>query len=241
MARTSITSRKLKYNSRKVAAARQAVARASAVLRGRTLAPARTGGFYGLYTKRGRDELKVIDSGSTSPGVVPVAGALILINGVATGTDYTARIGRKICLKSMLVRFNLAPNYAASDSTGETIRIMLVWDTQSNSAAPLVTDVLNAADYLSPNNLNNRDRFKILADKFLTLPGWTAAAGALVNGSPVEKNLKLYKKGYWETVFSGTGATVGSIQTGALYILYIGSGGAQTNFSYNSRVRFIDA
>jgi len=232
---------KKSYSQRKQAAASAAVkrARATIISSRRLLAPPRTGGFFGLYTQRGREELKTIDSGTITQSPVAVAGNLVLLNGVATGTDYTNRIGRKIIMKSILMRFWLLP-VGTTESLGDYVRVMLVYDKQSNSAAPTVADILNTATYLEPNNLNNRDRFVILKDKSVTFNPANWAAGAVTTGDPQTKQLKFYKRCHTETIFSGTGATVGSIQSGSLYLLMISST-AESVIAWNSRVRFFDA
>lgn len=195
---------------------------------------------FGVGMRHRGTELKVIDSGTVAIAAATTAGALFLVNGVSTGTDYTNRIGRKILMRSILFRCLIEPNSSFSQNTGDVIRLMLVYDTQSNSATPNVTDILNSANYLEPSNLNNRDRFLILMDKFYAVNPSTYTAGALTNGNPVNLVCKKYKKIYKETVFSGTGATSASIQSGALYLLVINQTNQVTNYSWNCRIRFED-
>lgn len=230
--------------SRKLAAARTAVNRARSVLGARASAPNRsygppaTRGFYGLYSKRGRDELKVCDvSGATIQALS--SGAVTLINGVSQGTDYTNRIGRKILVKSLFMRFNIYPNSAISQPTGDLIRVLLLCDYQPNGAAPTTTDILQTADYLSPLNLNNRDRFKVWYDKYISMEASYYPSFLLTAGSPAMHFRQVFKKMSMEVINSGSGATVGSIQTGAMYIFVI-SKSTGTLYDFNTRVRFID-
>lgn len=229
---------------RKYSASRQAVARAANLLRARvattTRAPLRTGGFYGGYYRRGREELKIIDTEDVATGFLS-AGAVTLLNGVAQGTDYTNRIGRKILLKSLLFRMSILPSSGASATTGDVVRVLIVYDCQTNAAAPAVTDIITAASYNNPMNLNNRDRFKIIADKFISMGASTYAAGALTDGSPTAKQFKIYKKFNMEEIFGNTGATVGSISTGGIFVLTISLGNQLTNYDFSSRIRFTDA
>lgn len=245
MVRSSIKTVTYSSGSRKSAASRQSVARAAQLLRKRMVgaprAPLRTGGFYGLYNRRGREELKVIDSGAGS-GNFSNTGILVLLNGVSQGTDYTNRIGRKIILKSLLFRLTVVPNNSSAGlAVGDIARMVILYDCQTNAATPAVTDVLNLADFNEPMNLNNRDRFKVLSDKFITIGAATYTAGALTAGSPVPKQIKIYKKMNMEQIFGATGNTVGSIQTGAIWVLFISQGASASTYLYNSRIRFIDA
>jgi len=202
-------------------------------------APLATRGFYGQFSWRGRDELKVIDNPAGS-GTFPTSGIVALMNGVAQGTDYTQRIGRKILLKSWLFRVSVVPLPSTVSPVGDICRILLFYDCQTNGSAPNANDVLNSNDYNAPMNLNNRDRFKILADKYVTIGASSYTAGDLVAGSPTPKQIKIFKKFNMEQIFGGTGNTVGSINTGGLFVLFI-SLAAKATYLYDSRVRFIDS
>lgn len=233
-----------KAKARRIQAAAAAVRRARATTlssRRFPLAPPRTGGFYGQWNRpRGvGEELKTIDTGIVGVTPITTAGSVALINGVATGTDYTNRIGRKIMIKSIYVRFATLPNTVTAP-LGDIQRIMLIYDKQTNGAAPAVTDILNTASYLDVNNLNNRDRFVVLKDK--TINCWPAAyaAGAVTAGNPNTMSFKFYKKCNLEQIFSGTGSTVGSIASGGIFLLFI-SAAATYNLAYSARVRFSDA
>jgi len=184
-------------------------------------------------------EQKVIDTGTVTT-TSDQTGDVYLLNGVAIGTDFDARIGRKINLKSIYARFHFQ---SPGSQTGDHIRVMLVYDSQVNSpvAVPLVTDILKVADFLSPMNLNNRDRFKVLYDKSVTMSGVTVAAGAITGGTPIPKTLKCYKKLNLDQIFSGTAATIGSIATGAIYLLVISLQDDLNTTYYNVRIRFEDA
>ena len=248
MVRTSVKTISYSSGSRKVARSRQLVNKAAQLLRARMAgtprAPLRTGGFYGLYQRRGRDELKVIDVANAVNGAIGTAGGSItLLNGVSQGTDYTNRIGRKIILKSLLARLNVVPNIANSAPQGDIIRIMIVYDCQTNAAAPVLSDIIlnGTVTYQSPMNLNNRDRFKILSDKFVTMEANVYTAGALTAGSPRPKQLKIFKKMNMEQIFGGTGNTVGSIQTGAIWLVIVAATSAFSTITFETRVRFMDA
>lgn len=92
---------------------------------------------------------------------------------VAQGAGAGQRIGRKIYIKKMQLRCFFHPT--AYDGTGyavyptHTLRLMLVLDTQNNSAASItVANVLDTATVNSPltfNNLQNNQRFRVLWDK----------------------------------------------------------------------------
>lgn len=237
MARTAITDKSTR--ARKLAAAARAIKQARGTLvssrRSYSLPRPR---FWGVGAGTRARELKTIDSGTVAYGAVG-GGAVncTLLNGVATGTDYTNRIGRTITMSSILIRFKFYVN--TSTNTGDTIRIMLIYDTQTNGAIPTSTDVLQTANYMEPVNLNNRDRFLVLRDKFIGMPA-AVITPPLVAGSPREVPVKMYLKLNKDTIYGGTTSGIASIQSGALYLLMI-SGGGFCNAVYNSRVRFYDS
>lgn len=236
---SGVTKKKFGGTRKGITAAR-ALNKAAAVFRARNTAI--MGSPYS-YTFRGGGgggkELKTIDTSGVN-SVVTAAGAVVLLNGVAQGSDYTDRIGRKTCMKSMFFKFDCR---LASVSTpgGETVRALIVYDSQANGAAPTVAAILATATPLSPMNLNNRDRFKVLKDWIIPLEFSVFTTGALTSGSPTRHIRKTYKKINLDVIFGGTGATIASIQTGSIYLLTIGIVGSVAAFDYDSRVRFVDA
>jgi len=219
-------------------------ARASVVAgrRSAPAAPAATRGFYGSYTKRGRSELKVIENAVTSIPTVSTAGSVVALNLVAQGTDFTNRVGRVTRNKSLLWRCMAKSENTATNSEGEVVRVMLLYDSQPNSAGavPAVTDVLTSADIYSGMNLSNRDRFKVLWDKRLILWSNNYTANVLTAGSPHPVWKEKFLRFDLETVYSGTGGTIGNIGTGSLLMLNIALNGSVAELQYYSRVRFTD-
>jgi len=189
-----------------------------------------------VFTRRGRDELKFVDGNFV--GTATTAGAIQLLNGVTQGTDYNNRIGRKMLMKSIMCRFIV--KLGTVDSPGQVIRLLIVYDAQTNAALPAVTDVLQTADVLSPMNLNNRDRFKILSDKWWSTGAFDQTAGALTAGEFCPAMEKFYKKINLEVNNSGTANTIGSIATGGVYAIVIGEV-ATNDFELYSRIRFTDS
>lgn len=183
-------------------------------------------------------EAKVVD---TDPATynMDTTGTVTLLNGVATGSDYTDRVGRKIILKSVYVRGIIKP--VDTQTSDVLCRMMLVYDMQSNGAAPAITDILKSSTSTAQLNMNNRDRFKIIMDKVVALGARDISSGytGMVNVVPVKK----YKKLRHETIYSGTLSTVASIATGGLYLVTIGdqTSGLGGLLSCSVRTRFIDA
>lgn len=220
-----------------------------AVPKRRLVAPPRTGGFRGQTApfRRITAERKVIDV-NTATYNCNTTGSVTLLNGVAVGSDYTDRVGRKIRMKSVYVRGIVGHESIPTSgfSNQEICRMLIVYDTQTNGSVPALTDILKEATSLSQLNLNNRDRFKVLVDKqYSVAPYLTIQADAIaVSGSPTNYSVKKYKKLNHEVIFNGTASTVGSIATGALWMVWVGSTSADAgdpHASVSVRVRFEDA
>lgn len=180
-----------------------------------------------------------MDSGAFN-SALDQTGAVTLLNAVATGTDFTNRIGRKVCWKSVLIQGHTSPT--ANIAAGCYGRIMIIYDSQPNGALPSATDVLLSNAPNSPMNLNNRDRFKILWDKRVTAGAYNVTASTAVADRTVTE-VRKYKKINLETIFDGTTAAIADIQSGSIFMLTTGSATAGNGLTLNCtvRMRFNDA
>lgn len=151
-----------------------------------------------------------------------------LLNGCIQGTESINRIGRKIHMKSIYMRYSFA--LASTSTGGGVLRILVVYDKQANATAPAITDILLADEFHAPNNLSNRDRFVTLMD-VLTEP---ISTGSLNSVSGVE-----YRKINLEAMFNtGNAGTIGDITSGSVYLFTCTNGTILTaNSSFGARVR----
>jgi len=187
---------------------------------------------HGWSSSRGtQNEFKSLDVTVTA-GAADTTGTLTLLNGVAPGSDINQRVGRQIMMKSIQLNFTGIGN-ASNDSI---IRFLVVWDKQCNAAALTIANLLTAASVNSTRNLDNRNRFVILADQRMP-----------VNIAGVEGH-------YWQTTFyrklrhpttfnTGNAGTVADMTTGSIYLVVIGSnvaGATAGTFNSTSRIRFLD-
>jgi len=160
-------------------------------------------------------------------------GATTLLNGLVPDSTATGRIGRKIHMKSLYIRYTASLN--ATSVGGSPLRILVVYDKQANATAPAITDILLTDDFTSPNNISNRDRFVTIFDH-ITDPISTGDSFA-VSGV-------LHKKFDLETMFNaGVAGTIGDITTGSLYLMVSQAGSISTAgpfLQFQSRMRFDD-
>lgn len=206
-------------------------------------------GFQGDYN-RSQAEKKFVDVG-VATYALDTTGTVTLLNGCADGSTVNTRIGRKTCIKSVQVRGVLLPQDAwASGAQCDPClaRVMLVWDKQANGAAFTIANLLSAATAASFNNLDNRERFVVLMDKHFAFGMWALSTAAGAAFAAVDKTVAIvnkYKRMPKDafTIFSGTGATIASINTGALFLVTIGTNAAGNGWNANlvTRVRYTDA
>lgn len=138
----------------------------------------------------GLPELKFID---TTKAATAVATAGTIFNSslllMQEGTSDSTRIGNKITVKSVMLRGSVFANAQVdANETSNVVRIIVYLDRQANGATAAVTDILASANWRSFNNLDNKDRFRTLAEKeiAIVLPGATPSGAAFVFGETVQ-------------------------------------------------------
>ena len=181
------------------------------------------------FSKSSGIERKNIDDSSAKWASTSAGWSINCLNDVAQGTTAITRIGRKILMKSVLVQ-GLATN------TGNSARVLIVYDRQPNGALPAATDVLTSNTIMAAQNLDNRDRFLILADimpydqvENISNPSANSGFG-----------YKRYIKCNLETIYSGNAGTIADIMSGSLIMMTNCNAGTLTGETGIQRVRFVD-
>lgn len=158
----------------------------------------------------------------------------LLLNNVTLGTDATQRIGRKIQIKSFRLQVNARTDPTVNGtqiadgadfdtsvspvSRSQTVRLVVVWDKQANGTQAMSTDVFVDMNGLNGSSshmqLNNRDRFVILADERKTI-------GPAGNNAV---SFDIYKECDLTTIFTSgpSPQDISSIASGALYLFALG-------------------
>lgn len=184
------------------------------------------------FVTMGQQERKFLDNNITLPATTVATGVLTLLNGCAQGTTAITRVGTRIYMKSVHIRMNLSVNVPTSASTA--IRCLVVYDKESNGAAPLATDILAQDTSCAANNLYRPGRFTTLMDEFIHP----------MNGNACGYFIDRYVKIGLPVLFnSGNAGTVADISSGAVYVLINTNSMAYTNITgnTNARIRYTDA
>lgn len=189
-------------------------------------------------------------------------GTFILLNAIQAGSGFFNRVGNKIEMRSIRFTGQIRSLNVSRSAVADYLRVVIVYDRQSNGATPALTDVFqdtdnvgnNHTDSLSGINLNNRDRFAIIMDKRIMLPQATDTAGALTNVFP---NSFQHEK--WDTIdeyrklkglvthygTSSNPAAIGDIKSGALFLIAFTAVNAAASEifainNWNARLRYDD-
>lgn len=214
----------------------------------RTVGP-RTGGFITSSSiRKAGAEVKSSDLENISD-LKRTGQTAILLNGLAQGTAINEHVGRKVAMKTLLLRYMVHPDVATYNtmSTGGSAtkshlcyRVLIVYDKQANGALASQANVLapttnsSNAELVAPNNLDNRDRFKVIYDK----------KGRLSIADPCHIREKFIKLKGREVTFQNTAATIADIATGSLLMYLLqdvdNAAGAQLKASWFSRLRYLD-
>lgn len=162
-----------------------------------------------------------------------------LLNGLALGTSANQRIGRRITMRSILLRFNFYPQ--ATTTLAGRFRIVVFYDRQTNGTTPIGTDLLQNNLSMYPLNLSNADRFLVLYDKYSPVMG-SLTGGAAGTAAPFS-TIKLYRKLKLDTTYGLSAASdVTAVATGGLFlgVWQVGFATANPNYDCHIRVRYTD-
>lgn len=200
-------------------------------------APRRTNiGVFQSRTRGSREEKKNSDISINNSIVFNQTTAVVQpLNGnIVEGTSPTTHVGRRIKLKSLLVRWE---GHVAPTTTGASpLRLLIVYDKQSNKLQTTALDVLFGDAITFPINLANNQRFVILMNEMIPCIG--------VNG-PQAFMIERYRKLDLDVEFNeANGGTFADINTGLVTAFFWQDGGlliANPFTSFFSRLRFVDA
>jgi len=176
-------------------------------------------------------------------------GTIRLLNGLLLGTSATTRVGQKIMMKSVQIRFQITGPDAGNTPTLNSVwlRCMIVYDAQPNGQTFTFGDLLEDASTsnvaISPLSMANSSRFKILYNKVHTIQSQLATSVEVPTFSDMWD--ETYQKLNLETHYSNSNnGDIQDIRTGALFLAMIcftnGAAANQPGVTYYSRIRYYD-
>ncbi len=203
----------------------------------------RTAGFYGFggHGYSGGHEKKFAAASGTNTTITAAGVILEVIPNIATGTGESGRVGRYIHIKNWMARAAVRlPSQSTAAATSDVVRLILFVDTQTNGTLPLVTDLLESANWQSFNNLANRTRFRVLSDMTWAMNSQTGAGDTTnqhFGASTVHFNLPKTMNLAME--YDGVTGATAERKSNNLYWLLISRDGV-CNLTFRARLRFVD-
>lgn len=157
---------------------------------------------------------------------------------VPQGTADASRVGGKINIVSVNMHCIVSVDDVVSAQWSDgNVRMIVFQDKQANGAGATVTDILETANVLSFRNLDNVDRFVILADKIWTTGTVTSSD---LHTSVGLKYYKWSKKVNIPVSYSGATGAVSEIKSNNIGLLVI-SVATLENVNVTTRIRYTDA
>jgi len=206
--------------------------------------PARIPGLQAMVNRTSRrGEMKQVDINQTTVTLNATTTSVTFVNGIAPGTAKYQRVGNKVAPAYVDMQLTALNN---STTTPLFFKYALVWDKQPTGTLPNYSDIyqdVNAAgtsstSFFAGRNMDTTDRFiTIASEDAYMLP--TAASSGGKNAIMVRALRSL--RGYQQQ-FKGTDALLGSVGTGALYmVLFANTDGTQTmTVNFDCRYKYTD-
>lgn len=191
-----------------------------------------------------------------SDAFTSVPGNAIVLNSIGQGSSLEQRLLHKIFMRSLLARIMVYPGQELTSVTQRTITccIMLVYDTEppDSNVAP-ISDILDSAEPLAMQRVDNRERFSILYRKSFALSAFPygGSGGALTYTDDYPGGARLFELKISigrQTTFktADPSATYSAINKGSLVFYFIsgmgpnGTAGVNTFMNGTFRLSFSD-
>ncbi len=202
----------------------------------------RVGGNWARYQQGG--ELKWFDINldvaalTAAAQFIPADGNLLIIT---QGVGESQRVGRKLFIKKVQIKYNLDLFAGISQANHENVRVIIYKDKQTNGAIATATTILQTDNYQSFRNLENSGRYVVLMDKTHSL-NHTAAGG---NGTAIEtctrtQNYSFYKECNIPIEYNAATGDIAEIRSMNLGIMVLCATGGVVKFEGIARFRFSD-
>lgn len=192
-------------------------------------------------------ETKHVDNYFTGQ-LTTIAAATVPINATVLtsidgGTGQYNRVGVKVSIKNLLLRYSVQAATTSSTPYVNTMRVLVIWQkvwNQGTTVPPieffLTTSGNPTSDIISPNRWSNRTQFKVLYDKIYHQVDRAA------NSTHVGKTVKIPIRR--EVLYNANSVSGNaSVENGALWLYLLSDHGAVTTppyFDVYTRLTFQD-
>ncbi len=202
----------------------------------------RTGGMYKYAAGVNKGKEKKFFDVSVGPAVIASTGTMLLtsMNLIAAGSGESERIGRKMHVHKIMLRYHcFMAEQTSFVNNHDTLKFYLYLDTQANGMAATVAEILDVVNgALSFRNLGNGERFKILATKTVNI--FATAGGG--DGTTVDIAMKSTAGAVYRNVsipleFSAAVGALTELRSNNIGLMAISLHGLLA-LTFNCRLRF---
>lgn len=170
----------------------------------------------------------------TVTGSLHSTAQITLLNGIVQGAAFNQRLGQAIVMKGIELKLCFH-SVRTNTALTEMIRCYLVYDRQSNGAAPTNADVMLAlaqdnstsSDVQSGQNMDKRQRYLVLWDYLAKVPTQTITTVVTTNPGIGESNLPTIIQSIplpdLKVNYSLSTGVIGAIATGSLHLVTLGN------------------
>lgn len=182
----------------------------------------------GLLKSLINTEPKFLDTTFTST----VLGTTVLysrLTAIGQGLTDSSRIGNKILLKDVFIRYTIVMNSAAATTM---YRAILFVDKETDGASPTSPSPLALNSTESPIDMDESKRFVIIRDQYIPLS---------INGDRVCGE-KIYSELNFHCEFDGTGNGIGDAKENQIWLAFLSSDNTnQSTVNAYSRIKYYDS
>lgn len=149
-----------------------------------------------------------------------------LLNDIPGGSSEFQRTGNRVRCTSLRITGEI--ERSENSTVPNTVRMLVLWDSQPNGADPPLTDVnfglfnepanTSSMWQLATYNLDNQQRYKVLLDKRMVLNANFVRVDNKV--FPTRHLFNHYIKLSRDTIYVDSGSTIESITKNALYVVF---------------------
>ncbi len=199
----------------------------------------RVGGYYGRYNRNMRQESKFNDGNGNFVAVSTGGTQSTSMVLIAQGAGESQRIGRKIKVTSLSVRFSMnLGNSTAAANTSDIIRLIIVHDKQCNGTNAQWLDVFESTGWDAYRNLANVGRFNVLLDKRLSLRASISGDGTTSRSGESNRTWNFHRKLNIPVEYDAATANIADLKSNNLLFMFQSRFGLIDVFE-RRRIRFL--
>lgn len=190
------------------------------------------------YVPETKFKINSADLGTIPLDSSAIATQNLIIMNRGTGNQ-DARIGDKIQVSSILSRIALGMDASVAPGISHVVRVMLVYDRQSNGANVDTAKLFQTNSVYSPLNSDNAGRYRVIWDKLVVLNSQSSSQAVLITQN------NIFKNGLPVHYDADTGA-IANIQKGNIALVYMYDAIATTGtpaapkISYDIKISYKD-